>query len=68
MTKQSTEELVTLGDVYNEFNAYVPHTTRMKKVTKNFAFNVPGVQVPPTCEYMQVITFKKFEMTNIFFK
>lgn len=54
MTKQSTEELVTLGDVYNEFNAYVTHTTRMKKVTKNFAFNVPGVQVPPTCEYMQV--------------
>lgn len=54
ITKQPTNKEVDFNDLYEEFNNYFPHDFKCRKVTKHFAFNVPGVKVPQTCEYLQV--------------
>lgn len=46
-------------DVYKEFNDVIAPSLgldkfRSKKVTKNFAFSVPNVKVPSTCDYLEV--------------
>lgn len=53
-TWEETSKEVTMGDVYQEFNDYCPHTFKSKRIEKHFAFNVPGVKVPQTSEYLQV--------------
>lgn len=60
MTKQPTGNEMNFSDVYAEVNSYFNHDFKCRKVTKHFAFNVPGVKVPQTCEYLQVFqsTFK----------
>lgn len=54
VTKQSTDEKVNIGQVYEEFNSSVSHDFRCRKETKLNAFTVPGVDVPETCEYLKV--------------
>lgn len=54
ITYDETNKEVTITDVYKEFNEYFPSTFKSKKVEKHFAFNVPGVKVPQTSEYLQV--------------
>lgn len=59
ITKEPTSQKVTLLDVYKEFNETVAATVgldsfRSKGVTKNFAFSVSDVDVPPCCEYLEV--------------
>lgn len=61
ITKRPTKAPVTFKDVYEEFNETISSsigitTFRSRVVSKNFAFNVPGVHVPATCEYFEVIT------------
>lgn len=58
-TKRLTKTSVTMRAVYEEFqNAIAPkhgiETFRSKPVTKNFAFSVSEVNVPVTCEYLEV--------------
>lgn len=54
MTKQPTSKEINFADVYAEMNSYFSHDFKCRKVTKHFAFNVPGVKVPQTSEYLQV--------------
>lgn len=59
ITKRPTKTPVKFLDVYNEFNetiaAAVNVTTfRSRKISKNFAYTVPGVAVPATCDYLEV--------------
>lgn len=54
MTKQPTTKDVSFNDVYAEANSYFTHDFKCRTVTKHFAFNVPGVKVPQTSEYLQV--------------
>ncbi|CAH0775041.1 unnamed protein product [Bemisia tabaci] len=56
-TNTSTDEEVSMMDVYNEFNNSVSnkyHINQFKsrKVTKNYAFDIPGV--PLSSEYLEV--------------
>lgn len=58
-TKRLTKTPVTMKDVYEEFKDSIAQKHgidlfRSKVVTKNFAFSVPDVNVPMTCEYMEV--------------
>lgn len=64
ITKRPTKTPVTFDDVYKEFNETITSaigitTFLSRKVTKHFAFTVPGVHVPATCEYMEVFTRNK---------
>lgn len=50
---------VTLKDVYDEFsgsiaNKYGINVHKCKNVVKNFAFKIPNIDVPQTCEYLMV--------------
>lgn len=40
--------------VYDEFNESFDFGFLSKKVTKNFAFTVPNVDVPLSCDYLEV--------------
>lgn len=63
-TKRPTNREVSWNDVYEELNANIPHNFRSKKVTKHFAFTVPDVDVPQTCEYMNVRFDAKYPAPN----
>lgn len=59
ITKKPTKTKVSFMDVYKEFNDVIAPSLgldkfRSKKVTKNFAFSVPNVKVPSTCDYLEV--------------
>lgn len=58
ITKQPTNKEVDFNDVYAEFNDYLPHDFKCRRIEKHFAFNVPGVKVPQTSEYLQVRTIE----------
>lgn len=64
LTKQPTTDEVTMNDVYTEINSYLPHDFKSRRVTKHFAFNVPGVHVPQTCEYLQVCNIVSLVLDN----
>lgn len=53
-----TSEDVTLKDVYEEFSSIATSLHidehRCKTVTKNFAFQIPDVDIPQTSEYLMV--------------
>ncbi|XP_055377504.1 DNA polymerase alpha catalytic subunit isoform X2 [Condylostylus longicornis] len=56
---EPTKQKVTLTDVYNEFASEIAPKLGIKefkseRVTKNFAFHLPGVDVPETCEYIEI--------------
>lgn len=58
-TNKLTKQKVTFMDVYKEFTEVIStelglSSFRSKRVTKHFAFQVPGVDVPQSCEYMEV--------------
>lgn len=57
ITKMKTNKEVAIGDMYTEFNDYLTHDFKCKKVNKHFAFSVPGVKVPQTCDYLQVYIY-----------
>lgn len=70
VTRTETAESVTLNDVYNEFVNTIASelkitTYRSKPVTKNFAATVPGVNVPETCEYIEVRYDGKAPILNL---
>lgn len=59
ITKRPTKTPVKFLDVYSEFNETIAaavnvSTFRSRKISKNFAFTVPGVSVPATCDYLEV--------------
>lgn len=58
-TNRLTKTPVTMKAVYEEFRDSIAKkhgfdAFRSKVVTKNFAFSVPEVKVPMTCEYLEV--------------
>lgn len=60
-TNRLTKTPVTMKAVYEEFRDSIAKkhgidAFRSKGVTKNFAFSVPEVNVPMTCEYLEVFT------------
>lgn len=51
-----------MADVYNEFTDSIAPSLgidehKCKQVTKNFAFQIPDVDVPQTCDYLMVWLF-----------
>lgn len=55
--KQSTDEPIKLGHLYDEFNKKISEKYNINefksvKATKNYAFNIAGV--PDTCDYLEV--------------
>lgn len=60
ITMGETNEEVTMNDVYTEFNEHCKHTFKSKIVKKHFAFNVPGVNVPQTSQYMHIVYAGKY--------
>lgn len=52
---QETDKPVSMTDVYEEINDLINHTFKSRRVQKHFAFSVPGVDVPPTSDYLEVI-------------
>lgn len=64
-TNRLTKTPVTMKAVYDEFRDSIAkkhgiETFRSKSVTKNFAFSVPDVNVPMTCDYLEVCSSKYF--------
>lgn len=55
ISKQPTSKEVTFNDVHAECLEHFSHDFKCKPVTKHFAFHVPGVKVPQTSEYLNVI-------------
>ncbi|XP_030374617.1 DNA polymerase alpha catalytic subunit [Scaptodrosophila lebanonensis] len=59
ITKEPTKQMVTVADMYKEFNADIAaelklDNFRSRKVTKNFAYHPIGIDVPQTCDYLEV--------------
>lgn len=66
ITLEETDNDVTIGEIYHEFNEYCHHSFKSKKVDKHFAFHIPGVKVPQTSEYLHVgISFHHSIMNNL---
>lgn len=57
VTGYQTSKKATFGDVYNELAKNLSHDFKCKKVTKNFAFHVPNVDIPETSDYFKVKEF-----------
>lgn len=60
-TNRLTKTPVSMKAVYEEFAESIAKKHgisefRSKAVTKNFAFSVPDVNVPMTCDYLEVCT------------
>lgn len=67
--KADTEQEVTIADVFTEFDEKIVKQLSLlrydsKKVSKSFAFTVPGVDVPIESEYLEVIYAGKFPTPN----
>ncbi|BFF89313.1 DNA polymerase alpha catalytic subunit [Drosophila madeirensis] len=59
ITKEPTKQKVTVADIYKEFDSQVAselklETFRSRKVSKNFANHAIGIDVPQTCDYLEV--------------
>ncbi|KAH8271225.1 hypothetical protein KR018_001622, partial [Drosophila ironensis] len=59
ISKEPTKEKVTVADIYKEFDSEVAselklETFRSRKVSKNFAHHAIGIEVPQTCDYLEV--------------
>ncbi|EDW34578.1 GL21505 [Drosophila persimilis] len=59
ITKEPTKQKVTVADIYKEFDSHVANnlkldTFRSRKVSKNFANHAIGIDVPQTCDYLEV--------------
>ncbi|KAH8336020.1 hypothetical protein KR074_009161, partial [Drosophila pseudoananassae] len=59
ISKEPTKEKVTVADIYKEFDSEVAtelklETFRSRKVSKNFAHHAIGIDVPQTCDYLEV--------------
>ncbi|EDV42091.1 uncharacterized protein Dana_GF17808 [Drosophila ananassae] len=59
ISKEPTKEKVTVADIYKEFDSEVAtelklDTFRSRKVSKNFAHHAIGIDVPQTCDYLEV--------------
>ncbi|KAI8044811.1 hypothetical protein M5D96_000983 [Drosophila gunungcola] len=56
---EPTEQKVTVADIYKEFDSEVAselklESFRSRKVSKNFAHHAIGIEVPQTCDYLEV--------------
>ncbi|KAH8359207.1 hypothetical protein KR093_005263, partial [Drosophila rubida] len=59
ITKEPTKQKVTVADMYKEFDTQIASelkldTFRSRKVSKNFANHAIGIDVPQTCDYLEV--------------
>ncbi|XP_030562454.1 DNA polymerase alpha catalytic subunit [Drosophila novamexicana] len=59
ITKEPTKQKVTAADMYKEFDTHIAtelklHTFRSRKVSKSFANHAIGIEVPQTCDYLEV--------------
>ncbi|ALC47203.1 DNApol-alpha180 [Drosophila busckii] len=59
ITKEPTKQKVTVADMYTEFNETIAselklESFRSRKVSKNFANHAVGLEVPQTCDYLEV--------------
>ncbi|TDG45874.1 hypothetical protein AWZ03_007729 [Drosophila navojoa] len=59
ITKEPTKQKVTAADMYKEFDTHIAtelklDTFRSRKVSKNFANHAIGIDVPQTCDYLEV--------------
>lgn len=59
ITKEPTDKLVQLSDLYKEFDEEISVELKLdgfrsRKVTKNFGNHSIGIDVPQVCDYMEV--------------
>ncbi|KAL7728991.1 hypothetical protein ACLKA6_019827 [Drosophila palustris] len=59
ITKEPTKQKVTVADMYKEFDTQIASelkldTFRSRKVSKSFANHAIGIEVPQTCDYLEV--------------
>ncbi|EDW81452.1 uncharacterized protein Dwil_GK12074 [Drosophila willistoni] len=59
ITKEPTKQMVTVADIYKEFDTQIAaelklDNFRSRKVSKNFANHAIGIDVPQTCDYLEV--------------
>ncbi|XP_016991632.2 DNA polymerase alpha catalytic subunit isoform X1 [Drosophila rhopaloa] len=59
ISKETTKQKVTVADIYKEFDSEVASelkliSFRSRKVSKNFAHHAIGIEVPQTCDYLEV--------------
>ncbi|XP_034487330.1 DNA polymerase alpha catalytic subunit [Drosophila innubila] len=59
ITKEPTKQKVTVADMYQEFDTQIASelkldTFRSRKVSKSFANHAIGIDVPQTCDYLEV--------------
>ncbi|XP_017119896.2 DNA polymerase alpha catalytic subunit [Drosophila elegans] len=59
ISKEPTKQKVTVADIYKEFDSEVAselklESFRSRKVSKSFAHHAIGIEVPQTCDYLEV--------------
>ncbi|XP_067613903.1 DNA polymerase alpha catalytic subunit [Eurosta solidaginis] len=59
ITKEPTDKLVQLSDIYKEFDEDISVELKLdgfrsRKVTKNFGYHSIGIDVPQVCDYMEI--------------
>ncbi|KAH8337343.1 hypothetical protein KR059_007522, partial [Drosophila kikkawai] len=59
ISKEPTNQKVTVADIYKEFDSQVAsglklESFRSRKVSKSFAHHAIGIEVPQTCDYLEV--------------
>ncbi|KAH8369301.1 hypothetical protein KR009_007459, partial [Drosophila setifemur] len=59
ISKEPTKQMVTVADIYKEFDSEVAsklklESFRSRKVSKSFAHHAIGIDVPQSCDYLEV--------------
>ncbi|XP_017081983.2 DNA polymerase alpha catalytic subunit [Drosophila eugracilis] len=70
ISKEPTKQMVTVADIYKEFDSEVASalkldTFRSRKVTKSFAHHAIGIEVPQSCDYLEVHYDGKKPLPNL---
>ncbi|XP_016961168.1 DNA polymerase alpha catalytic subunit [Drosophila biarmipes] len=70
ISKEPTKQKVTVADIYKEFDSEVAselklESFRSRKVTKSFAHHAIGIEVPQTCDYLEVHYDGKKPLPNL---
>ncbi|XP_037729200.1 DNA polymerase alpha catalytic subunit [Drosophila subpulchrella] len=70
ISKEPTKQMVTVADIYKEFDSEVAselklESFRSRKVTKSFAHHAIGIEVPQTCDYLEVHYDGKKPLPNL---
>ncbi|XP_043654928.1 DNA polymerase alpha catalytic subunit [Drosophila teissieri] len=70
ISKEPTKQKVTVADIYKEFDSEVANKLKLeffrsRKVTKSFAHHAIGIEVPQSCDYLEVHYDGKKPLPNL---